>query len=68
MTGNGWDVSKQYVMKSLERIEAKLDKNDEAHLEIKTAIAGLKVRSGMWGAIAGLLPALGAALWLLLKG
>lgn len=30
-------------------------------------LAKLKMRSGVWGALAGLLPALGVALWVVLK-
>ena len=35
--------------------------------ELREAVAGLRVRSGLWGAVSGAVPAIAALLWWLLK-
>lgn len=60
--GNGWSQYEKLVLD-------KLDKNDEAHLALASTLekihidlAGLKVRSGLVGAVAGFLASAALAL------
>lgn len=49
----------ELIIKQLDRLETKVD------LCIKD-IAGLKVKSGIWGAIAGMIPvAIGLSMWVM---
>lgn len=34
---------------------------------VKVEVEKLKIKAGVWGALAGFLPALGVALWMILK-
>ena len=46
-----------------------LSKNTNDDLaKVKVAVAELKIKSGLWGAAAGLIPTVGVILFLLLKG
>jgi hypothetical protein len=52
----------QIVMARLDRLEEKVDL-------CRTDIAGLKVKSGIWGGLAGLVPVLiGMGMWILSTG
>jgi hypothetical protein len=81
MAVNGWDELGRHVVAELERLNKTLvtmdEKNDDDHKEIRNDIAGyrektsseiaaLKVKSGVWGFVAGLFPALAALMWFLL--
>ena len=50
---NGWDVWKNQVLDTQNRHEERLGNISAVLTEILVAIAGLKARSGVWGAIAG---------------
>lgn len=58
MPSNGWDEYKRLVMDTLERMERLHESHGEALAAIRQDIASLKVRSGLWGAAAGAIPAL----------
>lgn len=64
---NGWEAWGNHVLKELER----LDDCDTAQQKVITALqveqAMLKVRSGVWGAIAGLIPSLGLLIYYIVK-
>ncbi len=61
---NGWAESKKFVMSELGRI-----KNIEEHvIQIRVDIGQLKIKAGMWGALAGMVPTTVAlVLWILAK-
>jgi len=50
---NGWDVWKKEVLGTQKRHDKWLANISTVQTEILVAIAGLKARSGVWGAIAG---------------
>jgi len=66
--GNSWDEYRKYVTD-------KLEEHSENHTEIFTrlgkievAIATLKVKAGVWGALAGAIPvAITIIVWLIVK-
>lgn len=69
----GWGEYTRLTARELERLEKalkeaneKLDRirTDDMSL-VKVEIATLKVKAGMWGAVAGAIPALVAILWYL---
>ena len=51
----------------LNRIEAKLDEIGEYITKLRIEVAGLKIKSGVWGAIAGMIPAMGLFLLYIFK-
>ena len=77
--GNGWTPDKRYIEESLLRIErdlkAQTDHMDRRHGQIYAAlgklreeVVALKVKSGIWGLMGGLIPVVIAlALYLVFK-
>lgn len=71
--GNGWPTYQKLVLAKLEGLEVGQTTN-ERRLEqvsvqlqrLEVEVAGLKVKAGVWGALAGTIPALVAAFGLLL--
>jgi hypothetical protein len=62
---NGWREWSKYVLKELERLNSCIiDINEKASISVgcittlKTEIAKLKVKSGIWGVIGGAIPVL----------
>ena len=55
---NGWSRHELLVLSSLSRIEKKVDDQAKEISELGAEISMLKVKSGLWGAAAGFLPAL----------
>ena len=53
---NGWEEWRNHVLIELEKNSSQHEKIFEAIKETNTEIATLKVKSGVWGAIAGLIP------------
>jgi len=61
---NGWGEYAKYVLKELERLNKSLDDLEQRLIDIqtkdlakiRTEIAMLKVKSGLWGAVAGMVP------------
>jgi len=59
---NGWKEWKNHVLAELGRLEAiQTDITD-----IKVAIGKLKVKSGVWGAVAGAIPCAGVIVYLIM--
>lgn len=67
MPENTWIEWSQYVLKELERLNACYEKVDSRLNSIERDIVSLKVRSGLWGAVAGMIPAIGVVLYTILK-
>lgn len=55
---DGWDVYKRLVLAELERVNERLEALLEDQVQMRESIASLKVKSGIWGAIGGALPAI----------
>ena len=62
-----WDQWGRHVLKELERHTDELHQQGQTLALIQAAIAGLQVKAGLWGAIAGAIPAVAALLFILLK-
>ena len=52
---NGWNEWSRHVLKELERSDAGIQRLVAISNEIKVDIAMLKVKSSIWGAVAGLI-------------
>lgn len=59
---NGWSEYQREVMSKLDRLENDLEALDEKVTLLRIDVAQLKVKAGMWGAVAGMVPALVTAL------
>lgn len=62
---NGWDEWGRHVLTELKRIGCAVEKQSEEHSELKVELARLQVKSGVWGALAGIVVVLSV---LLMKG
>ena len=58
MADNGFSKWQEYILQELKRLGEVIDKFDGKLDKINVAIAVLRVKSGIWGAIAGLIPAI----------
>lgn len=56
--GNGWSEYQRLVLDKLEGLEQGHKELSDAVAGIKTDIAVQKAKAGMWGAIAGFVPAI----------
>ena len=68
MTENGWSAYERLVMDKLETLEERVDGLDEKLTLIRIDVAQLKVKAGIWGAAAGMIPAIVTALAVLVGG
>ena len=50
---SGWSEYELYVVSSLDRHEKALGKLHNDMADVKQSVAGLRVKAGVWGAIAG---------------
>ena len=64
---DGWLQWSQYVLKELERLNKCYESVDKRLNKIDQDIVALKIRSGMWGLIAGMIPSIGALLYTILR-
>ena len=58
MAPNSWNEWSKYVLKTLEDMDIRLKEIDNKMNDIHIDIAKLKVKSGIWGAIGGIIPIL----------
>ena len=65
---SGWSAYEKLVLDKLETLEQRVDAVDEKVVLVRIDVAQLKVKSGMWGAAAGFIPALVTALVVFLSG
>jgi hypothetical protein len=54
---NGWSAYEKLVMSKLETLEERVDGIDDKLTLVRIDVAGLKIRAGIWGATAGMIPA-----------
>lgn len=66
--GDSWLRWSKYILEAIkeQHEENKVIRQDLS--DIKTAIAGLQVKAGLWGAVAGAVPAIGFIIMKLLVG
>lgn len=57
-----WSEYRRLVVNGLAKIEHRLDQQDERLGRIESDLAQLRVKSGVWGAVAGILATLGVVL------
>lgn len=62
---DGWNEWKRHVLAEMERLGDGQEKMDDKLKVIHTDIATLKVKAGIWGAIAGFIPSAIAVIWML---
>jgi len=66
---NGWSEWSRFVLKELERLNTCYERLDEKLDKVNNDIIALKLKAGVWGALAGAIPVLVAILvWLLVGG
>ncbi len=66
VSDNNWNEWKNLVLNELKTLNTRMDTTAKEIVTIREAIAGLKIKSGIWGAIAGTIPVLIAlAIWVL---
>lgn len=65
---DGWSAYEKLVLDKLETLESRIDHIDETLILVRIDVAKLKVKAGMWGAVAGMVPALVTALVALMSG
>lgn len=63
---NDWNEWRQHVLAQLTQQRDDHREVREALQRIQVEIAQLKVRAGLWGAVAGVIPAIAVLLWRLL--
>ena len=60
------------IVGQLNRLEGKVDKVQGDMTVVRENVAGLsselRIKGGVWGLIGGAIPAVGAAIWMMLKG
>jgi len=64
---NGWNEWSKYVLKELERLNGCYEQIDKKVDKIEQEIAMLKVKSGVWGLVGGLIPVVIALIFIFLK-
>ena len=67
VTDNGdWNAWSKHVLLELKRLSEGQEKHSKLLGDVRTEIATLKVRSGVWGMIGGAIPvAVGLVIWLI---
>lgn len=79
MEDNGWAEWKRYVLAKLEDLSSDVEKIKDSLVEkdkeiinqlhmIRDEIQTIKIKSGLWGVLAGSIPPILAAIFLFLKG
>jgi hypothetical protein len=68
MEGNGWSAYEKLVMGELAALKTEVAAIDEKLTLIRIDVAQLKVKAGIWGAVAGMIPALVTGLAVLAGG
>ena len=64
---NGWSEYRRLVLHELEKHSSWMGEMDDKIDRLRTDISTLKVKSGLWGAAAGIVPAAVAIVWMLVR-
>ncbi len=67
MKDSQWSEYEKLVLNRLDTLHQGLLRVEERLRGVETAIAVLEVKSGIWGFLAGCLPAIGVILWKILN-
>ncbi len=67
MADNGWDEWRQKVLSDLEHFNDRFDKIDKSILGLQLSVVKLQMKAGIWGALAGIMPAVAALIWVMLR-
>ena len=67
MSTNGWGEYQKLVLNELERLNEQQEKINVKIDKLAIEIATLRVKAGMWGALAGTVPALVTFLFMYFK-
>ena len=67
LNNNGWSEWGKYVLKELERLNDCYEEQQKIMQRIQVEIAMLKVKSSVWGGLAGLIPSLGLLIYYMIK-
>ncbi len=67
LDNNGWSEWGKYVLKELERLNDCYEEQQKIMQRIQVEIAMLKVKSSVWGGMAGLIPSLGLLIYYIIK-
>lgn len=69
---NGWDQWKNLVLTNQKEMKVRQEKTTaeltNLRLDFEKFCSGMRVKAGVWGALAGLIPTVGILLIILLKG
>lgn len=55
---NGWPEYQKMVLRQLEQLDDDIKSLESQVIRLRIDVAQLKVKAGMWGAVAGMVPAL----------
>ncbi len=64
---NGWNAWRELMLKRHDDQDDAIDKMQKTLDGVVVQVAKLRVKAGLWGATAAMLPVLAAALWVALK-
>ena len=64
---NGWNEWSKHVLAELRRLNTCMEKIETEMSNLRSDIAVLKVKAGLWGAAAGAAPTAIAVLWYLVS-
>jgi len=62
-----WEEWSKYILNELVSLNKRTDDINKQLTQIHVELATLKVKSGIWGAIAGFIPAVIASIYFLIK-
>ena len=64
----GWSAYEKLVLEKLDDLETRVEVLDEKLTLVRIDVAQLKVKAGIWGAAAGMVPAMVTGLAVLIGG
>lgn len=64
----GWSAYERMVLSKLDEQDKRLDSIEEKLVLLRIDVAQLKIKAGVWGAAAGMMPALITALVVFIQG
>ena len=67
LNSNGWSEWGKHVLKELERLNDCYEEQQKVMQQIQVEIAMLKVKSSVWGGIAGLIPSSALLIYYMIK-
>ena len=64
---NGWDEWRHHVLAELVRLNSQQGMLSSQFSDMRADLAGLKVKASLWGLVGGILPAVAALVYVLLR-